>query len=224
MRHYGIELEFFVRHHEKGIIPAYTVTSHVDGNPLIGELRTKPSTDIVEVVFELKKLLFLETRSLLKNHNSLLLAPAEIKVGPDFLAGLRKDSNYVNRKELEVLDEISVYDKKIGKILPRGVYKSSLQINISENDKIATTSTTNIVKKKKNKTKTTTVDRWVSKTFDFYSAIKKLDHAFSEEIKESGRVAGVFAIKQGEMGNRIEYRSLPSSVDLDKVIDVINSL
>ena len=38
---YGIEFEFFVSKDNK-IIPAYLATNNLDGNPFLGEIRTKP--------------------------------------------------------------------------------------------------------------------------------------------------------------------------------------
>lgn len=54
--------------------------------------------------------------------------------------------------------------------------------------------------------------------FDWLPIFKKLDKAFAQEIKEAKRRPGFYEIKND---GRIEYRSLPSNVDLDKVIDVL---
>lgn len=35
------------------------------------------------------------------------------------------------------------------------------------------------------------------------------------------RVKGVFAIKSGILGDRVEYRSLPNIVPLDKIIETL---
>jgi hypothetical protein len=47
--------------------------------------------------------------------------------------------------------------------------------------------------------------------FDFVPVIRKLDSLFAEPIKRSGRAPGWYAVK----GDRVEYRSLPSSVWAD---------
>jgi hypothetical protein len=57
--------------------------------------------------------------------------------------------------------------------------------------------------------------------FDYVDIFKKLDAAFAEEIKAAKRNPGFYEIKQD---GRIEYRSLPSDVNLHKVIDVINKI
>jgi len=44
---YGIELEFFV-FKDEGVVPAYKATYNLDGNPVIGELRTDPFDTIEE--------------------------------------------------------------------------------------------------------------------------------------------------------------------------------
>ena len=56
--------------------------------------------------------------------------------------------------------------------------------------------------------------------FDFVQIFKKLDRDFSDEIKQAKRLPGFYEIKSD---GRIEYRSLPANVNLDKVIDVILS-
>lgn len=60
----------------------------------------------------------------------------------------------------------------------------------------------------------------VNKLFDFVQLFKYLDKAFASEIKASKRNPGFYEIKSD---GRVEYRSLPSNVDLDKVITVINN-
>ena len=63
------------------------------------------------------------------------------------------------------------------------------------------------------------VIRTVNALFDFVSIFKALDSAFKSEIKAAKRNPGFYEIKSD---NRIEYRSLPSNVNLSKVINVVN--
>lgn len=56
--------------------------------------------------------------------------------------------------------------------------------------------------------------------FDFPQIFRKLDAAFATEIKESKRRPGFYELKAD---GRIEYRSLPANVDMDKLIDVLTT-
>lgn len=213
MKHYGLEFEFFVEK-EGEVIPAFTVTSNLDGNPVIGELRTKVHTSLIDAVFELKKLIHLE-KIKLEKVGCVMSANNTVKVSEDFLRSVRKSDEFINRKSLDKLEEFSVYGKKVGKILPNGVYKTSLQLNMSD------FSNYSYDYKDKN-------DKWESfkyvkaVLFNFPDLIKKLDTTFKEEIATANRVAGVYAIKDGETTNRIEYRSLPSTVELEKLLTLEN--
>lgn len=60
-----------------------------------------------------------------------------------------------------------------------------------------------------------------NQNFDWAKLFRKLDAAFKDEIEAAKRRPGFYEIK-GD--GRVEYRSLPSDVDLDKVISVISQL
>jgi hypothetical protein len=57
--------------------------------------------------------------------------------------------------------------------------------------------------------------------FDYIKYFTILDKAFKDEIKKAKRNPGFYELKAN---GRIEYRSLPSDVDLMKVIEVINNI
>lgn len=61
----------------------------------------------------------------------------------------------------------------------------------------------------------------LNRMFDWVQLFKKLDVAFREEIKESKRNPGFYELKTD---GRIEYRSLPANVDMNKVIHVLNEI
>lgn len=212
---YGIELEFFVSEGVK-IVPAYLHTSNLDGNPVVGELRTKVHNNIVDCIFELEKLIYLERKALSKRNMVLDLLPSATLTDED-LKILRKSPLYINRKRLEVLDELSIYPNgETGKILEKGQYKASLQINVSEHTSFDYF-TYNSELKSKSETKT----KIIPKLFDYVSFIQKLDKAFEDRIKKAGRIPGVYAIKDGEFGQRIEYRSLPNNIHFKDLIDIL---
>lgn len=59
------------------------------------------------------------------------------------------------------------------------------------------------------------------RNFDYVRYIIALDIAFKDEIKKAKRNPGFYELKND---GRIEYRSLPSNVDLYKVIDVVEKV
>ena len=54
--------------------------------------------------------------------------------------------------------------------------------------------------------------------FDWPQIFIKLDKAFADEIKAAKRRPGFYELKEN---GRVEYRSLPSNVNLDKVIEIL---
>jgi hypothetical protein len=60
-------------------------------------------------------------------------------------------------------------------------------------------------------------DRTFNKLFDFVQIFRTLDNKFKTEIKLAKRNPGFYEIKPD---SRVEYRSLPSNTNLDKIIDV----
>lgn len=218
MLNYGIELEFFVSDKEGNYIPAYKATSNTDGNPVIGEIKTKIYSSITDCVFEMDKLLYLE-REKISNKGYILCLIPSIKVDNDFLKNIRNDAAYINKKSLDVLSELSIYGKATGKILPRGIYKASLQLNISDNNTIRYIA----AKRYPGNEHYTPCDAELQKAdvFDYVSIIRKLDDTFSKEISEAKRVRGVYAIKDGDSGKRIEYRSLPNNIYSHSLISAL---
>lgn len=218
---YGIELEFFVLDNRTElIVPAYKATNNLDGNPVVGEIKTGIFDNIIDCVFDLEKKLFIEKTTLENKGFQLSLIP-QTKVDNNFLINLRKDTKYINNKNLEVLEEKSIYNKSIGKLLPRGVYKASLQVNISNNSDVSYFEYEKITVEDKYKYDKKRVTKSYSDVFDYITIINKLDKAFLPEIKATSRVAGVYAIKSGELGKRIEYRSLPNNINLVKLITTL---
>lgn len=217
---YGIEFEFFVE--KDGIIvPAYQATSNLDGNPVVGELKTGVHTNIIDCIFELKKFIFNEITALNNKGYNMRICPL-IKVDDSFLVNLRKDKSYINRKQLDVLEEYSIYPGGlIGKMLPRKEFKASLQINVSKNNTFEYVKYKKITVEDKYKYKSVTQKKQYSSVFNYLDLLYKLDVAFAQEIKNTNRVKGVYAIKDGILGTRIEYRSLPNTVDLEKIIKTL---
>jgi hypothetical protein len=60
-----------------------------------------------------------------------------------------------------------------------------------------------------------------NQNFDYIDIFRKLDEAYCQEIKVAKRNPGFYEIKED---GRIEYRSLPTNIDLDKLITVVNNI
>lgn len=62
---------------------------------------------------------------------------------------------------------------------------------------------------------------WYNQNFDYVQIFKKLDKYYKNDIKAAKRNQGFYEIKED---GRIEYRSLPNSIDLDVLINVVNTI
>ena len=94
-----------------------------------------------------------------------------------------------------------MHNNKTGKILPRNKYKASLQLNISCNKSFTITKYNKITIEDKSKYEESYEDKKYSNVFNYVDIIKKLDNIFKQEITDSKRVKGVYAIKNGELGD-----------------------
>lgn len=216
---YGIEFEFFVKKGED-FIPAYLATNNLDGNPVVGELKTSIHNSLVDCVFDLKKMIYNEEKELAKKGYTMVVV-SSIMVNDSFKISLRKDAAFINKKDMEILEEFSIYPNgRVGKILPAKLYKASLQINFSDNRDFNYTEYRKVTVEDKYKYDTETKSKSYSSLFNYVAPIYTLDLAFAGEIQETNRVKGVYAIKKGELGDRIEYRSLPNTISLDKLMEV----
>ncbi|MCK9458292.1 MAG: hypothetical protein M0R80_01460 [Proteobacteria bacterium] len=64
-------------------------------------------------------------------------------------------------------------------------------------------------------------ERIYNVNFDWPQIFLKLDAAFAEEIKEAKRRPGFYEIKHD---GRVEYRSLPADVDMEKLIKILKTV
>lgn len=218
---YGIEFEFFVSKDNK-IIPAYLTTNNLDGNPFLGEIKTKPLDNIVDCIFELEKQIYLEKNNLESKGFKMEIISINQFSNEDLIT-FRKDQKALNKKELEVLEEFSIYPKgKVGKLLKRGEIKASLQINFSQHKNFSYPEFSKITIEDKYKYESSTKIKEYACLFNYVSIIQKLDELYKEDILKTGRTKGVYSIKPGDFGDRIEYRSLPNTINFKKIISLLN--
>jgi len=217
---FGLEFEFFVSNNGV-IVPAYLATTNLDGNPFLGEIKTQPLDNIVDTIFELEKLIYLEQQKLIAKGYKMEIIPCH-QFTIDQLVDFRKNRYAVNKKELEVLEEFSIYsNNKTGKILKKGETKASLQVNISEHKTFNYLEYNKISVDDKHKYESSNVVKHYSCVFNYLSILQKLDNSFSTDISTTKRTKGVYAIKEGIFGDRIEYRSLPNTIDYKKLITLL---
>ena len=217
---YGIEFEYFISKNNK-IVPAYLGTNNLDGNPFLGEIKTKPFDNILDCVFELEKLVYLEKTILESKGYKMEIIPVNQFSNED-LINFRKNKKAVDKKELEVLEEFSIYpDGKLGKLLKGGEVKASLQINFSEHRSISYPKFSKISIEDKYKYESSIETKDYSCLFNYISIIQKLDKFYKEDISKTNRTKGVYAIKSGEFGDRIEYRSLPNTINFRQLINLL---
>lgn len=218
---YGIEFEYFVSKDAK-IIPAYLATNNLDGNPFLGEIKTKPLDNIVDCVFELEKLIYLEKTKLESRGYKMEIIPVHQFSNEDII-NFRKNKTAVDKKELEVLEEFSIYPNgKVGKLLKRGEIKASLQINFSQHKSFTYPEFSKVTVEDKYKYESSTKIKEYACLFNYVSIIKKLDEVYKEDITRTNRTKGVYAIKPGDFGDRIEYRSLPNIIRFENIIKTLN--
>lgn len=221
---YGIEFEFFIADSKNNIIPAYHATRNLDGNPVVGEIKTGVHDNIVDCIYELKKLIYKEEENL-KTRGYHMIMENNIKVDNTFIKTLRTSAEYCHGKGkgfLEVLEPMTIYcNGKTGKVLPTNVFKASLQINISANDIFNYPEYTKVQIGNQYKYDYTSKERKFGTLFNYVDIIHSLDIAFAKDITDAKRVKGVYTIKDGIYGKRIEYRSLPNTVSLDQIIEIL---
>ena len=217
---YGIEFEFFVSKDTK-IIPAYLATKNLDGNPFLGEIKTEPFDSIAECVFNLEKLIYLEQQELAAKGFRMEIIPQNLFSKEDLIT-FRKNAQAVNQKDIEVLEEFSIYPSgKLSKFLKRGEIKASLQINMSQHKTFTYPIYSKISVENKSKYELSSKEKEYSCLFNYNEIIKKLDEFFIEDITNTRRIKGVYAIKPGTFGDRIEYRSLPNTITYRNLIPIL---
>ncbi len=64
----------------------------------------------------------------------------------------------------------------------------------------------------------------MTEMFDYVPIIRFLDEKFKSQIKNAHRLRGSYSIKELEGGPGLEYRSLPTTVDLDEIAAALNEM
>jgi hypothetical protein len=198
---FGLEKEFFLfkndPRHETIQDPLIVPTNvfPFDESGILVEARGKPSSSILEAVFLLKAECFRIER-LVRSKGLYISDMPNCIVSKQTKMKLRRDFD----KQRISYQNIYGYEKHKNKSC-----QQTAGVHISFTDE-------QLITWKDNQTSV------YNSIFDFLTLFKYLDEKFLKEIENARRRPGFYELKPD---GRIEYRSLPSNVDLDKVIDVL---
>lgn len=199
---YGLEKELFIlKDNQIQMVPTSSGLPYDESGVLI-EARGNPSTDIVEAIYSLKA----------EEYRIITLAQKlGFEVSDQPLAQVTRDFKREVRRHYAkgLISFQNMYNFKDNRHSQNEI---TAAVHIS-----FTSPEIKSVYVSKNKYESITVNGF----FDFIKYVKALDKAFKEEIKQSKRNPGFYEVKYD---GRVEYRSLPSNVDLHKLIDVIKSI
>lgn len=190
----GLEQEFFVRNSNNELVIAPAELPH-DGCGLLAEARGLPFFSPEEAVFSLKADVYRLTNQALKMGYALINSPVE-KISKQ----LRLKAGRAFAKEIVKHQNIYGFEdhRNADNEQTAGIH-------------ISFTNPTTVVHEHGSPSV-------VYGMFDWLSIFKKLDEEFAPEIKAAKRNRGFYELKSD---GRIEYRSLPANVDLDKIIEVL---
>ena len=198
MYKYGLEKEFFVKDAEGNLdIPFNGFPT--DGYPLLVEARGQPADSIRDAVF----LLMSECCRLEKiaAENKQVLVSDPVQPISRTLRALAGRDHRLN-KSVDTSGNIYGYLRHRNAI-SEGT--AGVHVSVTRPERIYVKDAV-------------TVER--NKIWDFAAFVRCMDIAFAVEIRAAKRNPGFYEIKSD---GRIEYRSLPSNVDLFKVVDIVAS-
>jgi len=192
----GLEKEMFLLREGKVQVVPYEIPSDECG--LLAEARGKASLDVIEAVFSLKADMFRVCKLAEKNGYEVSDAPL-MKITRD----LQLKASRMYAKGLTKYENIYGYTRHLNK---RNEQTAGVHISFSKEYEWKDIED---------------VIHTVKLNFDWLKIFKQLDEAFKDEIKEAKRRPGFYEIKPD---GRIEYRSLPSNVNLEKVIEELQRI
>jgi len=190
---YGLEKEYFI--YKDGIITSVPINLlPYDECGYLVEARGKPADNILEAVYLLKAEEHKLYAKAMENHYVLIVLPLD-KIPPKLSLKLRRQFT----KGITEYQNLYGYEAhRNGSLVTAGLHISFTNPRTIKNKE--------------------GYDIVVNGMFDYIQLFRLLDKEFKDEIKESKRNPGFYELKSD---GRIEYRSLPNNVNLDKVIDVI---
>jgi hypothetical protein len=193
---FGLEQEFFVVNKKNAIVvPREALSPFMDGGGILVEARSEPQTHPALALVALK-LAQAKLKKAVRKEKRWLKLLSQGQVSPASLryAQAHKKGFNPNERVFERFRNPVKLDFK-----RPGVYLAGLHIHLSQPD-------------------TYNKDRFLP--FDLIYPVRLLDQEFAREIRLSGRLPGAYQMKP----YGVEYRSLPATVDLKKVVKVLVKL
>lgn len=213
MRLFGLEKEFFVRTKAaEGPASVVLVPAGVgyDACGYIGEARGQPFADIHDAVGSLKA-------DYARNLRAVHKDPA-LYVDDSPLAfisnSLRLEASRKFAKGLTSFQNIYGHENHKARYA-RGERTAGVHLSVTTS---TTFSYTEAVRLDNGKVRVLPRTRRYNQPWDFVQFIRYLDKRFVNEIKEARRMPGFYEIKSD---GRIEYRSLPSNINLSALADAV---
>ena len=194
----GLEKEVFLtKYGEVQVVPE-DIPSDECG--LLAEARGKPSSDVVEAVYSLKAEMFKLCELVEEYDTDMTVSDFPLmKISRD----LRLRVSRLYSKGLTKYENLYGFTRHSNKI-----NEQTAGVHISFTNEYEFIDKENKV-------------HIFNLNFDWVKIFKRLDEEFKEEIKNAKRKPGFYEIKAD---GRIEYRSLPSNVTLEKVIIVLREM
>ena len=205
---WGFEYEFLVDMLGE-IVPAFVAlpSNLLDGNPCVGEFRTTPCFDPSSGILDILE--FQDNSRLLFKPGFSISKAASVADKSTWHDYTNSQFKTLNRPETRSIYNVTPPAFQEGKIT------ASLQVNFSFTRQVSITNSRSGRKSEVGK---------YPILFDFATVMKKLDDEFRGEIIESKRPFGVYRIKHVGGYTVYEYRSLPNSVDLNKLAGVLSEI
>ena len=204
---YGLECEFFVA--KKDVRPFELIggLSHEltpDSCGFLAEARGQPYNSIEEAVFSLMANIYkLEQAAVTLNVELIKLPNADVPYSE------------VMKSRRQFAKDLIKFQNLYGHECHVEKKKKTAGIHISFTDEREFNYSQIDTEKCKTERKFTYQPNW-----DWVQVFRTLDKAFAKEIKEARRRPGFYELKPD---GRIEYRSLPNTVDLMKIIEVLKT-
>lgn len=191
---YGLEKEYFLTDSKGKLIAVPTDKLPFDSCGVLVEARGKPYDNIREAIFSL---LAEEDRikTIVKNLGYNLIESPFEKIDKELKYLLMRT---FDKGTIKYNNLYGYLKHKTGE----NIINAGIHISITEPIRVKRENDYHIV----------------NKNIDWFRFFKYLDTCFKEEINQSRRNIGFYELKND---GRIEYRSLPNTINLTKVIDVI---
>lgn len=201
---FGLEQEFFVGEPETGDLVLCPDRLPKDEIGFLAEARGVHAETIVQAIFNLKAEVFLLNR--LAEAHDVILVNEDVAVVPKEIVNRARrmyDKGRVSHRNIYGHEE---HRQKAGEFVA-GIHVSfKREYTIDSYAKVG------------NKLESRSLK--YPRIFDYIQFFVAMDKAFKEEIRAAKRNPGFYELK---LDGRIEYRSLPATASLDKIIEVVES-